>query len=183
LSAALAGVYEHGAGVLIVAEHTRLARDELVAYDAIDRFKVAGPRVIYANGNNDDTDESAPVNGIGHVIAAYDRRRIVKRTREGIAEKRREHPRSQAQGGKVAYGYRRTPTEVVIDAEQAAVVRAIFDRVRRESVRSVAASLGMHPATVAGIVKRPVYKSKRNRIVSPRIWQEAQDALAARRKR
>jgi site-specific DNA recombinase len=139
LSAALAAVYEHGAGVLIVAEHTRLARSEYAAYDAIDRFKVAGARVLYANGSNAVTDETELLDGVSHVLAAYERKKIVARMREGRAEKARQYPRSQAQGGKVAYGYRRTQTALVIDDQAAAHVRRIFDLIRKDSVRGVAA--------------------------------------------
>lgn len=178
LREALRAVYEHGAGALIVAEHSRLARSEYATYDAIDRFKVAGARVLYANGSNEATDETELLDGVSHVLAAYERKKIVARMRDGRAEKQAQYPRSRAQGGKVPYGYRRTKTELVVDEDEAANVRRIFDLIRKQSVRAVAAEMEMHPATVAGIVKRPVY---RGGIVSRRIWNEAQDALKARR--
>lgn len=193
LTDALAAVYQHGAGGLVVAERTRLARDEYVAHDAVRTFRAAGARVLYADGSNGDDDSALLLDGIGHVIAAHDRRRIVARLKAGRDAKAAALPASRAQGGGLPHGFRRERGGVVIDADAAAEVRRIFDLIRNgRSVRATAEILTREtgrewrPTTVARIVKRNDYKRTTTlgaRIVSPHVWGEAQSALASRRKR
>lgn len=189
LSDALTACLGDGAGILLVEERTRLARDEYAAHDALRTFAHAGVRVLYADGSN-GTGASDPaamlLDGIGHAVAAYDRRVIVARMAAGRQAKAQRKPRSRAQGGKLPYGYRRSRSgEVEGDPEQAAEVRRAFELVRGGStVRSAAAALGWQPTTLARIVKRPEYKwSGEWRIVDPRIWNDAQEALTRRRRR
>ena len=134
LSEALALCLEHGAGVLLVEERTRLARDEFAAHDALRTFAHAGIRVLYADGSNGNgaSDPAAMLlDGIGHAVAAYDRRVIVARMAAGRQAKAQRDPRSRAQGGKLPYGYRRSRSGgVEVDPETAAEVRRAFDLVR-----------------------------------------------------
>jgi site-specific DNA recombinase len=189
LSAALAACLEHGAGVVLVEERTRLARDEYAAHDALRTFLHAGIRVLYADGSNGNgaSDPAAMLlDGIGHAVAAYDRRVIVARMAAGRKSKAEREPRSRAQGGKLPFGYRRSRSRgVEVDPEAAAQVRRAFDLVRHgATVRAAAAELGWHPTMVARVIKRPEYKWAGDwRIVDPRIWNDAQMALTARRKR
>ncbi len=46
LTAALTDCLEHGAGILLVEEKSRLARDEYAAYDALRSFATAGVKVV-----------------------------------------------------------------------------------------------------------------------------------------
>lgn len=189
LSEALTKCLEHGAGVLLVEERTRLARDEFAAHDALRTFAHAGVRVLYAdgsNGNGSSDPAGMLLDGIGHAIAAYDRRVIVARMAAGRRAKAQRSPRSRPQGGRLPYGYRRTRTgDVEVDQATAPDVRRAFDRVRNgTSVRSAAADLGWHPTMLARMIKRPEYKMAGSwRIVDPRVWNDAQDALMRRRKR
>lgn len=195
LTDALAAVYQHGAGGLLVAERTRLARDEYVAHDAVRAFRSAGARVLYADGSNGDDDSALLLDGIGHVIAAHDRRRIVARLKAGRDAKAARHPAARAQGGRLPHGYRRTARGglVEIDPDAAAEVRRVFDLIRNgRSVRATAEILSREtgrlwrPTTVARIVKREDYKRTTTlgaRIVHPAVWNDAQTALASRRKR
>jgi|ERR1035437_224607 DNA invertase Pin-like site-specific DNA recombinase len=189
LSEALAACLEHGAGVLLVEERTRLARDEYAAHDALRTFAHAGVRVLYADGSsgNGSSDPAALLlDGIGHAVAAYDRRVIVARMAAGRQAKAQRHPRSRAQGGQLPYGYRRSRSgDVEGDPGRAADVRRAFELVRGgASVRAAAAELGWHPTMLARVVKRPEYKRMGEwRIVDPRVWNDAQEALARRRKR
>lgn len=189
LAQALTACLEHGAGVLLVEERTRLARDEFAAYDALKTFAHAGVRVMYADGSNrnQSSDPAALLlDGFGHLVAAYDRRVIVARMAAGRRATAQRSPRSRAQGGKLPYGYRRTRTgEVEPDPEEAATVRRAFDLVRSgKSVRAAAAHLDWQPTMLARVIKRPEYKwSNEWRIVDPRIWNDAQEALLSRRKR
>ncbi|MGZ6692696.1 MAG: recombinase family protein [Solirubrobacteraceae bacterium] len=90
LAGALAACLEHGAAVLLVEERTRLARDEYAAHDALRTFAHAGVKVLYADGSNgnDASDPAAMLlDGIGHAVAAYDRRVIVARMAAGRQSK------------------------------------------------------------------------------------------------
>ena len=189
LSEALTACLEHGAGVLLVEERTRLARDEFAAHDALRTFAHAGVRVLYADGSNGNgaSDPAAMLlDGIGHAVAAYDRRVIVARMAAGRQAKAQRDPRSRAQGGKLPYGYRRSRSGgVEVDPEAAAQVRRAFDLVRAgATVRAAARELGWQPTMLARLIKREEYKAAGEwRIVDPRILNQAQLALRSRRRR
>ncbi len=187
---ALAGVFQHGAGGLVVAERTRLARDEYVAHDAVRAFRTAGARVLYADGSNGDDDSALLLDGIGHAIAAYDRRRIIARLKAGRDAKAAKHPASRAQGGGLPHGYRRTRAGLVeIDPAAADEVRRVFYLVRRgQSIRKAAATMTVEtgrrwlPTVLDRIVRRETYKlAEPGRIIDPRQWNATQAALASRR--
>ena len=191
LTAALAAVYQHGAGGLLIAERSRLARKERVAHDAVETFESAGARVLYADGSNGEDDSALLLDGIGHVIAAHERRRIVARLKAGRDAKAAKHPHARAQGGKVPYGYRRTQTGLEVDHKAAEHVRRIFELVCDEQpIRAAAATMTIETgktwsaATVAGIVNRHDYTRKLpTAIVDGRVFNRAQTALASRRRR
>lgn len=186
---ALSACLEHGAGVLLVEERTRLARDEFVAHDALRTFGTAGVHVVYADGSNGNgaSDPAALLlDGIGHAVAAYDRRVVVARMAAGRTIKADREPRSRAQGGKLPFGYRRSRSGgVEVDPGDAAKVRQVFDLIRDGlTVRAAAAELDWHPTMLARVLKRAEYKQAGDwRIVDPRVWNQAQDALAKRRRR
>lgn len=192
LQAAIAAAYQHGATSILVSERSRLAREEFVAYDALRSLKAAGLRVLYADGSNGEDDSALLLDGIGHVIAAHDRRRIVARLRAGRDAKAARHPESRAQGGRLPHGYRRTRTGLVeIDQGAADEVRRIFDLVRGGStIRATAEAMTVEtgrewrPTVIERIVKRDTYKLRQpGRIVDPRQWNAAQGAMASRRRR
>jgi DNA invertase Pin-like site-specific DNA recombinase len=187
LTAALTDCLEHGAGILLVEERTRLARDEYAAHDALRSFARASVKVLHADGSNGASDPTAMlIDSIGHSLAAYDRRLIVARMAAGRRAKAEREPRSRAQGGRLPHGYRRTRTGGVgVDPNAAAEVRRAFELVRGGcTVRHAAATLGWHPTMLARVLKRPEYKLAGDwRIVDPRVWNAAQAALARRRKR
>lgn len=190
---ALAAVYQHGAGGLLVAERSRLARDEYVAHDAVRAFRSAGRDVLYADGSNGEDDSALLLDGIGHVIAAHERRRIVARLKAGRDAKAARHGEAaRAHGGKLPHGYRRTRAGLVeIDPDAAEEVRRIFDLVRSgSSIRATAERMSMEagrpwrPTVVDRIVRREVYKQREpGRIIDPRQWNATQAALSARRRR
>jgi DNA invertase Pin-like site-specific DNA recombinase len=186
LTAALTDCLEHGAGILLVEERTRLAREEYAAFDALRTFARAGVQVLYADGSNGAGDPAAQlIDTIGHGLAAYDRRVIVARMAAGRRAKAEGEPRSRAQGGKLPYGYTRTRSGgVEIEPDAAAEVRRAFELVRDGcTVRDAAAQLGWHPTMLARMLKRPEYKQAGGwRIVDPRVWNAAQASLARRRK-
>jgi DNA invertase Pin-like site-specific DNA recombinase len=189
LARALSQCLQLGAGMLLVEERTRLARDEYAAHDALRSFAHAGVFVTYADGSNSNglSDPAAMLlDGIGHVVSAYDRRVVVARMAAGRRAKAERSPRSRAQGGKLPYGYCRSRVgEVEVDPAAADRVRRAFELVRSgKSIRAAAAELGWQPTMLARVIKRPEYKRAGEwRIVDPRVWNAAQDSLTTRRKR
>jgi len=190
LKDALAAVYRYGAGGLLVANRDRLARDEYAAHDAIRSFRAAGARILYADGSNGEDDSALLLDGIHHVIAAHDRRRIVARLKAGRDAKAARHPEGRAQGGRLPHGYRRTREGVEVEPVAAAEVRRIFELVRsgstlRATAETMSAETGRSwkPTVVERIVKRETYKlASPGRIIDPRLWNSAQVALAGRRR-
>jgi DNA invertase Pin-like site-specific DNA recombinase len=187
LSAALAKAREVGAGVLLVADRDRLARDEFAAFDALRAFNQAGVVVLFADGYNGE----GLAGNLGHLIAADDRRRTVARLVRGREEAARLHPNARKQGGRVPYGYRRVKHGLVIDDAAAEHVRAIFKlaaagKSQSQIAKRMSESTGRpwSSSTVAGILRREVYMKKRpGRIVAPKVWHAATRSLVSRRKR
>jgi DNA invertase Pin-like site-specific DNA recombinase len=189
---ALALAYQHGAGALIAAERSRLARDEFVAFDAERFLAVAGLRPVFAQGSNGDDDAARLAGGFEHLIAAHDRRRIVARLKAGRDAKTERHgDAARAQGGGLPHGYRRDRAGLVeIDPEAAAEVRRVFELVRKgTSIRKTAETMTAEtgrpwkPTTVDRMVRREIYKAKvPGVIVERRTWQATADALASRRR-
>ena len=191
MQAAIASAYRHGAAAVLVAERSRLARDEFVAHDALRALAGVGLRVLYADGSNADDDAGLLMDGIGHVIAAHDRRRIVARLKAGRDAKAERHPGSRAQGGRLPHGYRRTRAGLVeIDPGAADEVRRVFALIRSGStVRATAAAMTAETGrpwsanAVDRIVRREVYKlASPGRIIDPRVWSATHAALAGRRR-
>lgn len=189
---AMAAAFQHGAGGLLVAERSRLARDEYVAHDALRGLQAAGLRVLYADGGNGTDDSALLMDGIGHVIAAHDRRRIVARLKAGRDAKASAQPHARAQGGRLPHGYRRDGRGgIEVDPEAAREIRRAFELVRSgKSLAKAAAILTEETGrswtakSLDRILRREVYKAAQpGRIVDPRVWNEAQRAMASRRKR
>lgn len=194
LAAALTSCLEYGAGVLLVEEPSRLARDEFAAHDAVRSFTRAGVRIFYTDGRAAALPDDAAgmlQDGMGHLMAAYERRTVVSRMAAGRAIKAKAEPRSRAQGGRLPHGYRRSRSGgVEVDPIAAAEVVEVFELIRAgKGVRAVAEIMTARtkrrwlPNTVARIVKREEYKRGAEwRIVDPRVWNDAQAAMAARRR-
>lgn len=187
LADAMSAALRHGAGVVVVAERSRLAREEYVAYDALRLLRSTGLEVLYADGSNATDESGLLLDGIGHVLAAHERRRIVARLKAGRDAKAAAHgTRARAHGGKLPLGYRRGAGGLVeIDPEAAETVRLIYKLVRDgQSIRKVAAAVGMSSTVVDRIVRREVYKTHELAapIIRGRDWNATQAALATRRK-
>jgi DNA invertase Pin-like site-specific DNA recombinase len=189
LSEVLTAVYQYGAGTVLLAARDRLARSPYVAGDAERTFTEAGVRLVYADGGNGDDASALLMNDIGHAISAHERRVLIARMRAGAIAKNARYPRSRAQGGKVPYGLKRTPTGLAVDEPAAAHVRRMFELTRgRRSLRQVAAMLTAETgkpwqaSTIGGIIGREIYKQATGRIVDPRIWNAANLAISRRRK-
>jgi DNA invertase Pin-like site-specific DNA recombinase len=189
---AISAAYQHGASSLLIAERSRLARDEFVAHDALRSLRGVGLGVVYADGGNGDDDSALLMDGIGHVIAAHDRRRIVARLKAGRDAKAASQPHSRAQGGKLPFGYRRDSSgAVVVDVEAGQQVHRAFEMVRDgKSIAKAAALLNAEHGTnwtaksLDRVLRREIYKRRNpGQIVSPALWKAAHDAMASRVKR
>ena len=181
LSAALAKAQEVGAGVLVVADRDRLARDEFCAFDALRQFNAAGMVVLFADGYNGE----GLAGSLGHLVAADDRRRTVARLKRGREEAAATHPSARKQGGRVPYGYRRVKHGVAVVDEEAKVIRRIYQLAAKGmSQAKIAAEVGMSAATVQGILGRDIYFRKvPGRIVAPQTWHAVRRRQKANRRR
>ena len=85
LSAALAGVKQHGAGILLVATRDRLARDTLIAALVEQRALQLGAaiRAVHGSGNT-DTPEGLLVRRVVDAFAEYERLTIQARTKAAL---------------------------------------------------------------------------------------------------
>jgi DNA invertase Pin-like site-specific DNA recombinase len=190
LAAALDAVREHGAGLLIVADRSRLARGELAAFEAKAMFEAAGATIVYADGQN----AGGLADGLGHLLAAEDKRATVAKLKRGREDAAAQHPTARKQGGKVPYGYRRVKHGLVIEPIAAEHVRTIFklaaagfgaNRIAaRMSAQTTTMMPPWTPATISGILRRDLYmRATPGRIVAPKRWWAVQRGLEARRKR
>jgi DNA invertase Pin-like site-specific DNA recombinase len=85
LSAALASVKQHGAGILLVATRDRLARDTLIAALVEQRTQQLGASIRAVDGSgNTDTPEGLLVRRIVDAFAEYERLTIQARTKAAL---------------------------------------------------------------------------------------------------
>jgi DNA invertase Pin-like site-specific DNA recombinase len=143
LVAALAGLREHGAGILVVAKRDRLARDVVLTGLVARAVSAAGAQVVSAAGEgNGDAPADAMMRGVVDVFAEYERAMIRSRTKAALAVIR---VRGQKTGGSVPYGYRLDTdgrTLLVVEGEQVVIARARALSADGLSLRAVAAQLG-----------------------------------------
>ncbi len=92
LLAALAGLGEHGAGLLVVAKRDRLARSVPAAVAIEGQAKRAGARIVSAAGEGTDGDADDPtaqlMRGLADLFAQHERALIGQRTRAALNVKR-----------------------------------------------------------------------------------------------
>ena len=139
LLAAIDGVREHGAGVLVVAKRDRLARDVLVAA-MVDRLVARqGGAIVAADGTgNGDGPEAALMRTLIDAFAQYERAVIGARTRAALAVKK---ARGERVGG-IPYGYRDDGGVLVeVPDEQVVIARARELRAEGLSLRAVGRAL------------------------------------------
>lgn len=141
LCAALAGLREHGAGLLVVAKRDRVARDVVVA-SLVERAAVAaGARLVSADGTaNGDTPADQFMRTVIDGGAQYERALIRGRTKAALAAKKARGERV----GSVPYGFRLAADGVRIeaDADEQAVLAAVRElRAAGMSHRAIVAAL------------------------------------------
>lgn len=141
LCAALAGLREHSAGLLVVAKRDRLARDVVIAA-MVERAAVqSGARVHSAAGEgNGDAPADAFMRTVIDGAAAYERGLIRARTKAALATKAARGERV----GAVPYGWTLGADGVHLEAvehEQCTIARVNALHAAGLSLRGVAAAL------------------------------------------
>ena len=166
LSAALAGVKQHGAGILLVATRDRLARNTLIAALVEQRAQQLGAAIRAVDGSgNTDTPEGLLVRRIVDAFAEYERLTIQARTKAALAVKRSRRERISRDP---PYGWQLSRDGTHIEPEpreQAAV--ALAQKLRRSgmSLRRIGHRLTKrgytprsatrwHPQTISSITRR-----------------------------
>ena len=127
----------------MVHDTDRLSRSLAHQLLLLEEFERAGVRVEFATVTTDATPESTMLLQLKGMIAEYERAKIRERTMRGRREKARQGLRP---GSTPPYGYRAAtaaPGRVVVDEEQAGVVRMIFRWLvdEQRSARSIAVEL------------------------------------------
>ena len=166
LSAAIAGVKEHSAGILLVASRDRLARDTLVAALVEQRVQKLGASIRAVDGSgNTDTPEGLLVRRIIDAFAEYERLTTQARTKAAMAVKRSRRERISRQP---PYGwpFTRDRKHLVPEPSEQATVR-LAQQLRRRglSFRRIAQRLTKrghtprtaarwHPQTISSIITR-----------------------------
>lgn len=140
LTAAVADLAVHGAGVLVVARRDRLARDVLNAALIERLVERDGGRIMSADGcANGDGPEAALLRAVVNAFSAYERALIRARTRAALQVKK---SRGERTGG-VPYGWRAGGDGRLepVPREQAATARARALRGEGLSLRQIATTL------------------------------------------
>lgn len=149
LCAALAGVREHGAGLLLVAKRDRIARDVVIAATVERAATLAGARLVSADGTaNGDTPADAFMRTVIDGAAAYERGLIRARTKAALAAKAAKGERT----GEIAYGFRLAAdgTHVEHDPAEQGVIAIVCElRAAGLSQRAIVREL-----SVRGVVSR-----------------------------
>ena len=141
LSQALVCAMAKGAGALVVARHDRLARDTLVALLIERSFANAGIRILFADSSNGETDADRFTRTVLHAAAEQAKRDVVRRLAAGRQVKAATKPGSYL-GGRPPFGYRARGHELVIDPNEAEMVKRIYSLARDgRSIREIAAML------------------------------------------
>lgn len=145
LLAAIEGLSQLGAGVLVLAKRDRLARDPVVAAMAERLAERCGARVASAAGEGTEGgDDPAAVlmRRMVDVFAEYERLVIKARTKAALGVKRARGELT----GSAPFGWQRAADGVHLDAnprEQAVIARARALRAGGLSMRAVAAGLAV----------------------------------------
>lgn len=164
LTAALLGLRDLSAGLLVVAKRDRLARKVAVAAaieSAVDR---CGARIVSADGvGNGDDDSSHLLREITDVIAAHERRIISTRTKAALDAKRARGERvGECPFGWTVAGDGRTLVE---DDDEQRIIASVLDlRADGLSFRKLAAELARRGVT-SPRSGRPLSSTQVHRIV------------------
>lgn len=132
---------EHRFEVLIVSKLDRLARSLVVELQAIDELKADGVTVmsIAEPTGGQDPDTERLIHSVSGAVAEWEKHRIAKRM---AAARRVKAEEGGYAGAKPQYGYIHLNKRLVVEPDQAEVVRQVFElREQRWTLRAIAAKL------------------------------------------
>ncbi len=136
-------------GLLIIPSLDRLSRDVRLAENLFHEFARFGVQILIADmpTYNSKDRKDVMIRQIREAIVEENRKDIIERLWKGRQERVR---RGLPPGGNVPYGYRRNGDGMVVDEEEAAAVRLIFDSTDRgEAASAIARAL-----TAQGLTRR-----------------------------
>jgi len=125
---------------VIILSLDRLGRKTRMVLDLVEELTAHGVALVSCKESLDTTSPQGQfVLTMFAALAQLERDLIAERTRGALHEKSK---RDGEAGGKLPYGYIRTESGPTVDADQAKVVRFIFNaRKRGDSLREIAAKL------------------------------------------
>jgi len=138
--AAHAGLFQ----VVLVHDPDRLSRNLGHLLLLEEEFEKEGVRLEFLTTPREDTPEGQLLLHVKGAVSQYERSKIRERTLRGKREKAR---RGLIPAGPVPYGYRADPNapgKLLVDADEAAVVRMVFEWLVTEgrSIRAITTTLG-----------------------------------------
>jgi len=125
---------------VIIPSLDRLGRTARIIINLVEDFRVHNVSLVSCKESFDtSTPQGQLMLGIFAVLAQFERDLVSQRTTDALAERGK---RDGEKGGRLPYGYRRSDAGIVIDTEEAKVVRRIF-RLHKEgrSLREIAADI------------------------------------------
>ncbi len=154
---------------VVISSLDRLGRSAHIIINLVEEFRQKYIALVSCKESFDtSTPQGQLMLGIFAVLAQFERDLISQRTTDALVER---ELRDGETGGRLPYGYIRTPLGIVIDEEAAKNVRRIFSmRKRGVSLREIGAKVGKPHTSVAEILlNRDAYKGGR-RGESARRW-------------
>ena len=163
LLSALDALAEHGAGLFVVANRSRLARDVMNAAMIERMAERVGARVVSAAGEGEGDDPASKLmRTMVDAYAEYERALIKARTRAALQVKK---ARGEKTGGVCLYGEAEGIAAERNDAEREIVAAVVKARAAGLSIREIAAELAaagmrtrksgaIQPTQIARILRR-----------------------------
>jgi site-specific DNA recombinase len=159
LAALLAAVEIGNVDAVIVLSFDRLGRKTRIVLDLVDRLSASGCQLVSCKESLDtSTPAGSFVLTIFAALAQLERDTIVERTTSG---RNARGKKDGEKGGRLPFGYVRTPEGISVDLDRAALVKRIFRRRNAgATLRAIAGDLPgpgprggrWHPSSVAEVL-------------------------------
>lgn len=142
---------------IVVYKLDRFARNRIDSAIYKKKLLENGVKVLSATEPIDDKPESKLLESVLEGLAEYYSEELSQKTRRGMRESAKKRI---WMGGSPPYGYKIVDKRLVIDEEEAKVVRKIFELRKNHTQEEVLSILNLnkHPAWVQSVINNPVYK-------------------------
>ena len=143
---------------VIIPSLDRLGRSAHIIINLVEEFRQQHIALVSCKESFDtSTPQGQLMLGIFAVLAQFERDQIAQRTFDAMAERGK---RDGEKGGKLPYGYKRSPDGIVVDPEAARMVRRIFAMHKRgASLREIGMAVGKRHTSIVEILRnRDAYK-------------------------